>query len=80
MDIEAIQIRQGEARVTTISNLYVWIIRSVAQIFHLHDRGAGRPEDGAPISVRCRRGSSWPLYSGRYAASVYGQCTAGEPL
>jgi hypothetical protein len=48
--------------------------------FLLPHRGAGNPEDEAPISVSCVSGSSLPLNSGKYDASVYGQWTAGEPL
>lgn len=42
-----------------------------------HD--AGRPDADAPISVKLVRESNLPLSSGRYAASVYGQWTEGEP-
>ena len=43
-----------------------------------HD--AGNPETEAPISVNWISESNFPLNSGRYAASVYGQWTEGEPL
>ena len=48
--------------------------------YPLFYRGAGRPDANAPISARPRRGSSFPLYSGKYAAPVYGHNSTGEPL
>ena len=43
-------------------------------------RGAGKPDDAAPISASSSKVSSLPLYSGRYVAPVYGHETDGEPL
>jgi hypothetical protein len=43
-------------------------------------RGAGSPLAVTPISVTSVSGSSFPLNSGKNDASVYGQCTDGDPL